>query len=163
MDIILNCVNMIFKQDNFCSTLGLDSYCSWLYSAVNSIYFLVQFLLLHHEPLPTIPINGLKKTLDNLETVAAGHTCYQLSSLIAWIKDTQSKTSPISQFLLKPIISIVISLSRLPIVNSFVLTPPNVWQTGWDVELTGTFNTHVPPLPIEFLQEIDILEEFIFR
>lgn len=163
MDITLNCVNVIFKQHNFCSVLGLDSYCSWLCSAVNSIYFLLEYLLLNYEPLPSLPLHGLRATLDNMETLSAGHACYQLSIMIAWIEKTENNRVPVPDFLLKPIQSIIISLARLPLVNSYVLTPPNAWQQGWHVELSGTFSTLVPPLPIDFLQEIDVLEEFVFR
>lgn len=162
LDMALNCADTIFKQTNLCSILGLDSHNSWLCSAVNSLFTFVEFTL-KDKSLPSINALGLKNTLENLETLSAGHTCNQLSILISWLERIQNNIVEMPEFFFKPIKSILISLSRLPLVNSYVLTPPMVWQQGWEVELTGSFNTQVPPLPIEFLQEIDVLEEFIFR
>lgn len=54
-------------------------------------------------------------------------------------------------------------LSRLPLTNSYVATPPDVWQQGWAPELSGHSHTIVPPLPIDYLQDIDVLRQLIFR
>lgn len=55
------------------------------------------------------------------------------------------------------------SLSRLPLVNSYVTTPPIVWRQGWAAELSGPSRTFVPPLPVVYLQDIDVLQQLIFR
>lgn len=55
------------------------------------------------------------------------------------------------------------SLSRLPLANSYVATPPDVWQQGWAHELSGPSHTFVPPLPIDYLQDADVLRQLIFR
>lgn len=54
-------------------------------------------------------------------------------------------------------------LSRLPLVNSYVVTPPDVWRQCWATELSGPFHTSVPPLPVDYLQDIDVLQQLIFR
>lgn len=66
-------------------------------------------------------------------------------------------------FLMRSIRGVVVAVARLPAVNSYVLTPPVAWKGGWAPELSGSFNTQVPLLPIDFLQEIDVLEEYICR
>lgn len=160
IDSALACANTIFKEVHLCSILALDTHISWLCSAINSTYKLVDYLLQDHEPLPTLPKTNLKNTLENLETLSAGHACYQASILIEFLAKNQTN---LPKFLNKPIKSVIISLCRLPLVNSYVLIPPTAWKNGWQSELTGTFNTQAAPLPIDHLQEIEILEEFIFR
>lgn len=163
IDCALDCATTIFKEVHLCSILALDTHISWLCSAVNSVYKLVNFLLLDAEPLPGLPKDNLKSTLENLETVSAGHACYQASVLVEWLSKVRAKTVNIPKFLFKNIKSTIISLSRLPLVNSYVLIPPTAWKNRWLSELSGTFNTQASPLPIDYLQEIDVLEEFIFR
>lgn len=163
IETILTCSDVIFRQSNLCSILGLDSHCSWFCSAVNSIFTFVRNIFFCGDNIPSVECPPLKQTLDNLETLSAGHACFQLAALILWIEKTQTKSTNIPEFFYDRVKSIIISLSRLPLVNSFVLNPAVAWERGWDVELIGSFNTQVPPLPIEYLQEIDILEEFVFR
>lgn len=163
VDCALDCANTIFKEVHLCSILALDTHISWLCSAVNSVYKLVNFLLLDGDPLPCLPKDNLKSTLENLETLSAAHACYQASVLIEWLAKVNVKQVNIPKFLFKNIKSAIISLSRLPLVNSYVLIPPTAWKNGWLSDLSGTFNTQASPLPIDYLQEIDILEEFIFR
>lgn len=163
VDCAVTCAEVIFKEIHLCSILALDTHVSWLCSAINSVYKLIDYLLLNEEPLPSLSKNSLRSTLENLETLSAGHACHQLSVLVAWLAKIQNFVIDIPDFLFKSIRSIVISLSRLPLVNSYILTPPIAWRSGWMPQLSGSFNTQVPPLPIDFLQEIDILEEFIYR
>lgn len=164
IDIALNCAEVIFNQSNLCSILGLDSHCSWLCSAINSLYVFVQRVLLNRERFPSVSSSsGLEGALENLETLSAGQACWQLSVLISWVEKSERNVRGVPDFFLRPTKSILVSLSRLPLVNSYVLTPPMVWNHGWSVELAGSFNTQVPPLPIEYLQDIEVLEEFVFR
>lgn len=164
IDIVISCTNCVLKEYHLCNILALDTHITWMSSAVNCIYKLINCLL-KEEPLPSIPKYGLKSTIESVETVAAGEACHQLYSLVYWLFNSKSSIN-IPDFLLKPIKSIIISLSRLPFLNSYILIPHKVWKSGWlpDDELSGSFNTQVPPLPIKYLQEdIDVLEEYIFR
>ena len=61
------------------------------------------------------------------------------------------------------LMSLVTGLARLPVVNSYARTPPLVWKMGWMPSPTGKLSTHLPPLPLDFLQERDVLKDFIFR
>lgn len=163
IDCAVTCATTIFKEVHLCSILALDTHISWLCSAVNSIYKLVEYLLSEDEPLPCVSKHNLKSTLDNLETVSAGHACCQLSVLVAWLEKTHGRAVNIPRFLYRSIRSIVVSLSRLPLVNSYILIPPTAWKSGWVSELSGSFNTQMAPLPIDLLEDIDVLEEFIYR
>lgn len=48
-------------------------------------------------------------------------------------------------------------------MNSYARTPPLVWKLGWMPSPGGDMRTRLPPLPLEFLQEKDVLKEFIYR
>ena len=51
----------------------------------------------------------------------------------------------------------------MPLVNTFARTPPVVWAMGWMPSPSGHLRTHLPPLPTDFLQEKNVLREFVFR
>lgn len=45
-----------------------------------------------------------------------------------------------------------------------VLFPPSqVWKLGWSPKPGGDFGTVFPEIPVEFLQEKEVLKEFIYR
>ncbi|KAJ8928269.1 hypothetical protein NQ314_019220 [Rhamnusium bicolor] len=140
VDVFLTAADRIFKRSNF-----------------------VNVLLRNDKPLPSVPKYALKDTLGNVETMTAGQATYQLYILVCWLFEMKNKNVNLPKFYLKSIKSIVINLSRIPIVNSYILIPSSIWKTGWQPDMSGPFNTQVPSLPIELLQEIDVLEEYIFR
>jgi len=57
----------------------------------------------------------------------------------------------------------VVGLARIPLVNTYARTPPAVWKMGWMPSPAGELKTHLPPLPLEFLRERDVLADFIRR
>lgn len=160
----LICANSAFKMNVISNVLGLDCHVSWLCSSINSIYILVNYFLLNFEPLPVLSTFGLEKSFENNETESAANACNQISIMVAWLEQLQKKpVHNISETIFILIKSIIISLARLPLVNSYVLTPPDVWEQRWQTDLTGKYHTQVPPMPIEYLQEIEVLEQFTFR
>lgn len=54
-------------------------------------------------------------------------------------------------------------VGRMPVVNSVVWMPPDLWALGWSPQFTGDHNTTLPPIPVRLLQETDVLKQFIFR
>uniref|UniRef100_A0A672GB75 Huntingtin n=1 Tax=Salarias fasciatus TaxID=181472 RepID=A0A672GB75_SALFA len=66
-------------------------------------------------------------------------------------------------FLTPMLRNIVISLSRLPLVNSYTRVPPLVWKLGWSPQPGGEFGTTLPEIPVDFLQEKDVFREFLYR
>ena len=61
------------------------------------------------------------------------------------------------------LVFVLSGLARLPLVNSYARTPPLVWKMGWLPSPSGDLKTRLPPLPLEYLQEKEVLREFIFR
>ena len=58
---------------------------------------------------------------------------------------------------------VILGLARLSLVNSYARTPPLVWKLGWMPSPSGDMRTRLPPLPLDYLQEKDVLKEFIYR
>uniref|UniRef100_A0A8C6R2D9 Huntingtin n=1 Tax=Nannospalax galili TaxID=1026970 RepID=A0A8C6R2D9_NANGA len=73
------------------------------------------------------------------------------------------RNSSVPSFLTAVLKNIVVSLARLPIVNSYTRVPPLVWKLGWSPKPGGDFGTVFPEIPVEFLQEKEIFKEFIYR
>ncbi|XP_008576194.1 PREDICTED: huntingtin isoform X2 [Galeopterus variegatus] len=73
------------------------------------------------------------------------------------------RNSSVPAFLTPVLKNIVISLARLPLVNSYTRVPPLVWKLGWSPKPGGDFGTVFPEIPVEFLQEKEVFKEFIYR
>ncbi|MEQ2162765.1 hypothetical protein GOODEAATRI_023128, partial [Goodea atripinnis] len=58
-------------------------------------------------------------------------------------------------FLTPTLRNIIVSISRLPLVNSYTRVPPLVWKLGWSPQPGGEFGTTLPEIPVDFLQEKD--------
>uniref|UniRef100_A0A8C0WDC1 Huntingtin n=1 Tax=Castor canadensis TaxID=51338 RepID=A0A8C0WDC1_CASCN len=83
-----------------------------------------------------------------------------LQSVLA-LGHKRNKSMP--TFLTAVLKNIVVSLARLPLVNSYTRVPPLVWKLGWSPKPGGDFGTVFPEIPVEFLQEKEILKAFIYR
>nr|CAI5834822.1 unnamed protein product [Callosobruchus analis] len=161
MDIFLTAASCIFKQSSVCDLLGEDANRPWYCSAVISVYDLVECLLKNDVPLPSIP-NYLSEVSQNVETSTLEDACHRLYTLVSWIYQQRGvNRTKMPQFLFEKLKSLVISLSRVSTANSYVLVPSVAWKTGWRPENVN--GTQVGVLPMEVLQEIDVLEEYIFR
>lgn len=55
------------------------------------------------------------------------------------------------------------ALARLPALNSYARTPSLVWKLGWTPTPFGELKTHLPPLPVDYLKDKDVLKEFVSR
>jgi hypothetical protein len=45
------------------------------------------------------------------------------------------------------------------VINSYARIPGIVWKLGWAPTPTGEPRTQLPPLPLDLLQDKDVLEE----
>lgn len=164
IDLALCCAEKCLKEPLFLQVFSSVDNISWLCSCVNSIYIFVKYFLLDGKSLPLDDVDCFKSNLFNVEALSSGHACYQLSNLITWLeKSKNTHCSIVTNSFIENVKSITISLSRMSLLNSFALTPPSYLKVTDGIQLSGIFLTHVPPLPIKYLQEVDILEEFIFR
>ncbi|XP_053714041.1 huntingtin-like isoform X2 [Synchiropus splendidus] len=93
--------------------------------------------------------------------------CEIMAELVEGLQSVLSlghhRNSAIPAFLTPTLRNIVISLSRLPLVNSFTRVPPLVWKMGWAPQPGGDFGTTLPEIPVDFLQEKDVFRDFLYR
>ncbi|KAK2815696.1 hypothetical protein Q5P01_026163 [Channa striata] len=93
--------------------------------------------------------------------------CEIMAELVEGLQSVLSlghhRNSVFPAFLTSPLRNIVISLSRLPLVNSYTRVPPLVWKLGWSPQPGGQFGTTLPEIPVDFLQEKDVFREFLYR
>ncbi|XP_008276136.1 huntingtin isoform X2 [Stegastes partitus] len=109
---------------------------------------------------------------DQVDSAHANHMCeWQACEIMAeLVEGLQSVLSlghhrncVFPAFLTPTLRNIVISLSRLPLVNSYTRVPPLVWKLGWSPQPGGEFGTTLPEIPVDFLQEKDVFREFLYR
>uniref|UniRef100_A0AAR5QD03 Huntingtin n=1 Tax=Dendroctonus ponderosae TaxID=77166 RepID=A0AAR5QD03_DENPD len=163
LEVFMESSNEILKNSQFSSHLGVDENLPWLCSAINALYSIMEYVLKDDEPLPSIERNLLQCSSDDNDIKQAQTACYYMYILTCWLYKNASRFFKIPRFVLYRIRSLIISLARLPLVNSYNFVPYRVWKLGWEPKLTGKFLTQIPPLPIDMLQEIDVLEEYVFR
>ncbi|XP_066534472.1 huntingtin isoform X4 [Hoplias malabaricus] len=102
--------------------------------------------------------------LDNMHEQQC---CEIMAELVESLQSVLSlghhRNSNIPAFLTPTLRNVIISLARLPLVNSYARVPPLVWKLGWSPRRGGEFRTTLPEIPVEFLQEKDIFREFLYR
>lgn len=123
---------------------------------------------------------------DSLEWQA----CEIMAELVEGLQSVLSlghhRNGAFPAFLTPTLRNIIISLSRLPLVNSHTRVPPlvsllptclecvypsfglfklsvQVWKLGWSPQPGGEFGTTLPEIPVDFLQEKDVFREFLYR
>ncbi|XP_034402008.1 huntingtin isoform X2 [Cyclopterus lumpus] len=109
---------------------------------------------------------------DEVDSAHADHMCeWQACEIMAeLVEGLQSilalghhRNNAFPPFLTPTLRNIVISLSRLPLVNSYTRVPPLVWKLGWSPQPGGEYGTTLPEIPVDFLQEKDVFREFLYR
>ncbi|TKC50975.1 hypothetical protein EI555_001287, partial [Monodon monoceros] len=96
-------------------------------------------------------------------TAACGMVAEMVEALPLVLALGHKRNSNAPAFLTPVLKNIVISLARLPLVNSYTRVPPLVWKLGWSPKPGGDFGTVFPEIPVEFLQEKEVFKEFIYR
>ncbi|XP_042638571.1 huntingtin [Orycteropus afer afer] len=109
--------------------------------------------------------NGVDSNTPQAQWVTAA--CEMVAEMVEALQSVlapghrQSSNTP--AFLTPVLRNVVISLARLPLVNSYTRVPPLVWKLGWSPKPGGDFGTVLPEIPVEFLQEKEVFKEFIYR
>lgn len=181
IEVLLTGANAILKNANVSRLLDSKMNLIWFCSLVNSFSHIVEVLLKLDRPLPSVPNFFPKqteeiKTASNSETdgkiiepnddvLAAREAVHRLCTLVCWFTENKCiNRTKLPQFLFDRVKTVTVSLSRLSIANSYVLVPFRAWKTGWTPEtVSGMYRTQIPAMPIEILQDVDILKEYIFR
>ncbi|KAM8804110.1 huntingtin [Rhynchonycteris naso] len=96
-------------------------------------------------------------------TAACRMVAEMVEALASVLALGHSRNSNTPAFLTSALRNIIVSLARLPLVNSYTRVPPLVWKLGWSPKPGGDFGTVFPEIPVEFLQEKEVFKEFIYR
>lgn len=163
----LSCAAEILRQAAPSKIFGDVARYTWVCSAAISLTKIVESILTTIEPLPTVNSQALEPALRDEDTRDYAQACIQMTSIVAWLEKCQveNSTRNIPPYLFNTIKSLVVSVSRQPLVNSYILTPPLVWKRGCHVVGSGPTKCYFPLLSSEsnILLEVDILEQFIYR
>ncbi|XP_053407184.1 huntingtin-like isoform X2 [Mercenaria mercenaria] len=171
LSISLQCVRTVLQNPQLCSLIGQTNHVTWVCSISKTVHQIVSALCVlpgqqmcvhvRHEDTPT---NSHKDDLHYLT-----QACDEVSELVQYVL-TQSSlsgmnhgTTVLPNNLSSLISSVVIGLSRTPVLNSFARTPPIVWKMGWIPTPSGEPKTKLPPLPIDLMLDKEVLREFVHR
>ncbi|XP_065352177.1 huntingtin isoform X1 [Cloeon dipterum] len=83
----------------------------------------------------------------------------QIATLLCVLDGLHERNPKIPRFLLEPLQTVIRSLALLPPLFVHASTPPEAFKMGW----TPSPDVQFPTLPVDFLMETDVLEQFIFR
>lgn len=167
MDLALSCAAEILKHAAPSKIFGESTRYTWVCSAAISLTKVVERILTMTDPLPVVDSQALEAALQDESTKDYAQACVQMASMVAWLEKCQVEgtTKNIPLYLFNTIKSLVVSISRQPLVNTYILTPPLVWKRDWHAVGSSLTKCYFPLLSSEsnLLIEVDILEQFIYR
>lgn len=148
LELSLNCASTILRDPSASSAFdSSDERHSWVCSAVAALTEIVGHFCKSSEDdeLPVIEqdCSGLQEAFEaGEETKTYAIACLRMAVLVAWLEKRQkigeeNARQDIPTFFAEPIKSLIISVARQPLVNSFVLTPPLIWKNSCDIVGTG--------------------------
>lgn len=172
----LDCCCLALQVPGLWGVLSSPEYVTHTCSLIHCVRFILEAIavqpgdqLLGPESRSHTPRAVRKEEVDsdiqNLShiTSACEMVADMVESLQSMLALGHKRNSTLPSFLTAVLKNIVVSLARLPLVNSYTRVPPLVWKLGWSPKPGGDFGTVFPEIPVEFLQEKEVLKEFIYR
>ncbi|XP_068584979.1 huntingtin isoform X2 [Cebidichthys violaceus] len=173
----LSCLCLALQQPCVWNKLSTSEYATHTCSLIYCLHLIIVAVavspgdqLLHPEKKKTKAEREAEE--DEVDSAHANHMCeWRACEIMAeLVEGLQSilalghhRNSAFPAFLTPTLRNIVISLSRLPLVNSYTRVPPLVWKLGWSPQPGGEYGTTLPEIPVDFLQEKDVFREFLYR
>uniref|UniRef100_A0A061QFU3 Putative huntingtin n=1 Tax=Cupiennius salei TaxID=6928 RepID=A0A061QFU3_CUPSA len=152
------------KNSELSVVVSAQFHVSWICSAISSVHLLISYLQQEESyPSLVLPFSLEDSNSLNQDQYLALKACIKIVELISWLENTKSCHLDIPEQVFTPLKSVIRGLARLPLVNSFARSPPILWQLGWTPEFSGSYKTSVPPPPGEYLQDRDVLKQYIYR
>ncbi|XP_041258434.1 huntingtin isoform X3 [Onychostruthus taczanowskii] len=171
----LDCCCLTLQQPTLWNLLSSAAHVTYACSLINCIRFIIEAVavepgnqLLSPERKNTSkPLSEGEIDSNVQKTKHIIAACEMIAEMVECLQTVLSlghkRNSSIPAFLTPVLKNIIISLARLPLVNSYTRVPPLVWKLGWSPKPSGDFGTVFPEIPVEFLQEKEIFKEFIYR
>ncbi|KAM6972635.1 huntingtin [Aplochiton taeniatus] len=173
----LSCLCLSLQQPCVWNKLATAPYTTHTCSIVHCLHLLITAVavgpgdqLLRPERKKTD--RGTDSDSDQVDAPDTDHVCERkaceiMAELVEGLQSVLAlghhRNGEIPAFLTPTLRNVVISLSRLPLVNSYTRVPPLVWKLGWSPRPGGEFGTSLPEIPVDFLQEKDVFREFLYR
>ncbi|XP_031415878.1 huntingtin isoform X2 [Clupea harengus] len=169
----LSCVCLALQQPAVWSLLASGPYLSQAISIIHCVRLLIHAVavgpgdqLLRAERKRSRSESGEDEVDSVKDNVSKQRACEVMVELVEGLQTAlylgHPRNSSLPAFLTPTLRNIIISLARLPLVNSYTRVPPLVWRLGWSPRRGGEFGTALPEIPVEFLQEKDIFREFLY-
>ncbi|NWZ25140.1 HD protein, partial [Asarcornis scutulata] len=171
----LDCCCLTLQQPNLWNLLASAVNVTYACSLINCIRFIIEAVAVEPgnqllSPERKNTSKGLNEDEVDSNTQKNKHVtaaCEMVAEMVECLQTVlalgHQRNSSIPVFLTPVLKNIIISLARLPLVNSYTRVPPLVWKLGWSPKPAGDFGTVFPEIPVEFLQEKEIFKEFIYR
>ncbi|NXE23880.1 HD protein, partial [Ardeotis kori] len=171
----LDCCCLMLQQPGLWNLLASSVNVTYACSLINCIRFIIEAVAVEPgnqllSPERKNTSKGLNESEVDSNTQKTKHitaACEMVAEMVECLQTVlalgHKRNSSIPAFLTPVLKNIIISLARLPLVNSYTRVPPLVWKLGWSPEPAGDFSTVFPEIPVEFLQEKEIFKEFIYR
>ncbi|XP_055860312.1 huntingtin-like [Biomphalaria glabrata] len=167
----LSCLSLLLQDPVIHLLIGQTEYATHVCSIVSFLHQLLSSLaVLPGEPVASLFQDDRREDAEDDDVSLSAcliRACDEISELVHCLHtrlDPNSSPEPqLPPFLASPFRNIIIAVSRLPAVNTYARTPPLVWRLGWSPTPVGELRTCLPPLPVEYLQEKDVLKEFVSR
>lgn len=172
----LDCCCLALQVPGLWGVLSSPEYVTHTCSLIHCVRFILEAIavqpgdqLLGPESRSHTPRAVRKEEVDsdiqNLSHITS--SCEMVADMVESLQSVlalgHKRNSTLPSFLTAVLKNIVVSLARLPLVNSYTRVPPLVWKLGWSPKPGGDFGTVFPEIPVEFLQEKEVLKEFIYR
>ncbi|KFZ60781.1 Huntingtin, partial [Podiceps cristatus] len=172
----LDCCCLTLQQPSLWNLLASAANVTYACSLINCIRFIIEAVAVEPGNQLLSPerkkntSKGLSEGEVDSNTQKTKHitaACEMVAEMVECLQTVlalgHKRNSSIPAFLTPVLKNIIISLARLPLVNSYTRVPPLVWKLGWSPKPAGDFSTVFPEIPVEFLQEKEIFKEFIYR
>ncbi|KAM6136507.1 huntingtin isoform 2-T2 [Phoenicopterus ruber ruber] len=172
----LDCCCLTLQQSSLWNLLASAANVTYACSLINCIRFIIEAVAVEPGNQLLSPerkkntSKGLSEGEVDSNTQKTKHitaACEMVAEMVECLQTVlalgHKRNSSIPAFLTPVLKNIIISLARLPLVNSYTRVPPLVWKLGWSPKPAGDFGTVFPEIPVEFLQEKEIFKEFIYR
>ncbi|XP_075713523.1 huntingtin isoform X2 [Rhinoderma darwinii] len=171
---VLDCCCLTLQQPVLWNLLISAEYMTHACSLISCVRFIIEAVAVKPGEQLLSPerqknSSSDESAADDVESGAAfvRTACVLMSEMVDSLQTVlmfgHERNDNIAAFLTPIFRNIIISLARLPIVNSYTRVPPLVWKLGWSPKTGGEFGTSLPEIPVEFLQEKEVFKEFLYR
>uniref|UniRef100_A0AAQ4PS91 Huntingtin n=1 Tax=Gasterosteus aculeatus aculeatus TaxID=481459 RepID=A0AAQ4PS91_GASAC len=159
----LSCLCLALQQPCVWNKLSTPEYATHTCSLIYCLHLIIVAVAVSPGDQLLYPEKKKTKAENTLERKACDIMAELVEGLQSILALGHHRNSVFPAFLTPTLRNIVISLSRLPLVNCYTRVPPLVWKLGWSPQPGGEYGTTLPEIPVDFLQEKDVFREFLYR